>query len=319
MNRSLEAVFKYKGEAPVDVIISQDDDEAPMTEYLSSLKGRYPISHIQHKDRIAPTIKQGELVGYYYISQHYKFALEHAFSQGYEFVIILEEDIEIAPDFFPYFFKLKEVLELDPTVFCISAWNDNGRPGLVSDAEQLYRTDFFPGLGWMMKRSFWEEVKNNWPAGYWDDWLREPQQRKGRVCIYPEVSRTYTFGLKDGTSQGQFADKYLKPIILNQVNVPWMQKDVSYLLKQNYDPIFLKFVKNAKPVAPEEISNFQDTDLLVEYKKGDHVRSCDTFEIMNDEKVGVLRTSYMDVVIFRRNSNRIFLAPTGFQNEISLK
>jgi len=26
--------------------------------------------------------------------------------------------------------------------------------------------------------------------------MREPAQRKGRVCIRPEISRTYTFGLR---------------------------------------------------------------------------------------------------------------------------
>ncbi len=35
-----------------------------------------------------------------------------------------------------------------------SAWNDNGVKGLVKDSKALYRSDFFPGLGWMMPRSF---------------------------------------------------------------------------------------------------------------------------------------------------------------------
>jgi alpha-1,3-mannosyl-glycoprotein beta-1,2-N-acetylglucosaminyltransferase len=32
-----------------------------------------------------------------------------------------------------------------------------------------------------MPRSFWEEMKPKWPAGFWDDWLREPQQRRNRA------------------------------------------------------------------------------------------------------------------------------------------
>lgn len=35
---------------------------------------------------------------------------------------------------------------------------------------------------------------------YWDDWIRQPQQRKGRSCIRPEISRTRTFG-KIGVSK----------------------------------------------------------------------------------------------------------------------
>ena len=36
----------------------------------------------------------------------------------------------------------------------------------------LHRTDFFGGLGWMMKRSVWdEEWVDNWPEAFWDDWV----------------------------------------------------------------------------------------------------------------------------------------------------
>lgn len=35
---------------------------------------------------------------------------------------------------------------------------------------------------------------------YWDDWIRQPNQRKERACIRPEISRTKTFG-KIGVSK----------------------------------------------------------------------------------------------------------------------
>lgn len=72
----------------------------------------------------------------------------------------------------------------------------------ASLAERLYRSDFFPGLGWMLTRSLWEELREQWPAAYWDDWLRHPDRRKGRACIRPEVCRSFTFG-KKGTSNSQ--------------------------------------------------------------------------------------------------------------------
>ena len=60
----------------------------------------------------------------------------------------------------------------------------------------LYRTDFFPGLGWMMTKEVWNEIGPKWPKSYWDDWMRAPEQRRGRACIRPEISRTRTFGKK---------------------------------------------------------------------------------------------------------------------------
>lgn len=53
----------------------------------------------------------------------------------------------------------------DPTLWCISAWNDNGKIGLVNEnqPEQLYRSDFFPGLGWMLTKKLWSELCTKWP------------------------------------------------------------------------------------------------------------------------------------------------------------
>jgi len=37
----------------------------------------------------------------------------------------------------------------------------------------VFRSDFFAGLGWMVKRKIYEnEWKGNWPEAYWDDKLR---------------------------------------------------------------------------------------------------------------------------------------------------
>lgn len=37
-------------------------------------------------------------------------------------------------------------------------------------------------------------------CSFWDDWIRQPEQRKDRACIRPEISRTATFG-KNGVSK----------------------------------------------------------------------------------------------------------------------
>jgi len=227
------------------------------------------------------------------------------------------EDLEIAPDFFSYFLKARELLYYDKSLFCVSAWNDNGRPGLVRDQEKLYRTDFFPGLGWMMRKELWMELGDRWPAGYWDDWLREPPQRQGRACIYPEISRTYTFGLKDGISQGQFADTFLKSIILNDNYIEWHYRDLTYLIKQNYDIQFVRIIQQTTKVKYDEVDQYNDKDLFVEYSKGQVESICSYFGLMSDEKVGVLRTSYEGVITFWRGTNKIFLGPAGTKERMS--
>lgn len=87
---------------------------------------------------------------------------------------------------------------------------------------------------------------------FWDDWIRQPDQRKDRACIRPEISRTKTFG-KIGVSKyvilirgrrvtcdrihfyysGLFYEKHLKFIKLNDKFVPFTQRNLTFLLKVN--------------------------------------------------------------------------------------
>ena len=52
----------------------------------------------------------------------------------------------------------------------------------------VFSSDYFPGLGWATSKTIWNELKPKWPLGFWDDWLRLPEQRKDRVTIRPEVA-----------------------------------------------------------------------------------------------------------------------------------
>jgi hypothetical protein len=73
---------------------------------------------------------------------------------GYKQVIIVEDDLEVSPDFYQYFSATLPILREDKSLWCVSAWNDNGKAGLIDEKspELLYRTDFFPGLGWMITK-----------------------------------------------------------------------------------------------------------------------------------------------------------------------
>lgn len=112
------------------------------------------------------------------------------------------DDLDIAPDFFEYFSGTFPLLRADKTLWCISAWNDNGKKGVIDNQspDLLYRSDFFPGLGWMMSKELWNELGPKWPRAFWDDWIRNPEQRLNRACIRPELPRSSTFG-KIGVSK----------------------------------------------------------------------------------------------------------------------
>lgn len=194
----------------------------------------------------------------------------------------------------------------------VQAFSDNGQPQHVHDPTAVYRSDFFPGLGWLMTRRLWAELGPKWPKSFWDDWLREPENRKGRASIRPEISRSYTYGVK-GVSSGQFSN-FLRSMRLASGGVDWAATDVRWLTRERYDRIF-----EAQLAAAAEI----DVGALPEHGAedcGDHRISYSShkdFErlakllgLMPELKAGVPRTAYRGVVTFRRGACRIFLAPT---------
>ena len=70
-------------------------------------------------------------------------------------MIIVEDDLEISPDFFEYFTATLPLLKADPSLWCVSAWNDNGKAGLIDQnaPELLYRSSSFSSFTY-----FWNNV-----------------------------------------------------------------------------------------------------------------------------------------------------------------
>lgn len=127
------------------------------------------------------------------ISQNYKNSLKKSFEifPKADFLLIIEEDLLVSVDFFHFFAHTIEVFRNDPSVYCISAWNDLGYDsgydsnndsgydsGYDSSYEKngknlsaIFRTDYMPGLGWMLSRSIFEqELFPIWPdpSKQWD-------------------------------------------------------------------------------------------------------------------------------------------------------
>lgn len=139
--------------------------------------------------------------------------------------------MDVARDCLAYFRAMLPLLERDPTLLAASAFNDNGgTPRLVADPLALHRSDFFPGLGWLLTASLWHELAPKWPIGFWDDWLREPAQRQGRATIRPELSRTHTFGAV-GSSGGQFYAAHLAHNRISDGAANWARFDIAQLHK----------------------------------------------------------------------------------------
>ncbi|NXY39158.1 PMGT1 acetylglucosaminyltransferase, partial [Pomatorhinus ruficollis] len=175
------------------------------------------------------------------VSQHYKASLTATFNlfPDAKFAVVLEEDLDISVDFFSFLSQSIHLLEEDESLYCISAWNDQGYEHTAEDPSLLYRVETMPGLGWVLRKSLYkDELEPKWPTPEklwdWDMWMRMPEQRKGRECIIPDISRSYHFGIVGLNMNGYFHEAYFKKHKFN--TVPNVQlKNVESLRKDNYE------------------------------------------------------------------------------------
>ena len=305
------------------IIISEDGRHGGINDIVHSYKGKFetkgiPLIHIHHRQQVRTN-------PYVALARHYGWALSMVFKGkideetiSFNFdpsrAIILEEDIKVAPDFFTYMESTSAQLDKDPTLYAVSAFNDNGHVDNC-DPKRLLRSDFFPGLGWMMTKYLWDnELKSNWaPNGYWDDWFRDPEQRKNRQIIRPELSRSYHFGTTGGTSHNQFGT-ILKRIQLNQRPIRWELEDLTYLNDVSYSKDYTKLVMSSALVNTlDEAKVLAETDnVRIEYDGYPQFRSlAKKIGIMDDEKSMVPRTAYKGIVETRQGKNLLFLSPKG--------
>ncbi|XP_023194747.1 protein O-linked-mannose beta-1,2-N-acetylglucosaminyltransferase 1 [Xiphophorus maculatus] len=186
------------------------------------------------------------------VAQHYKASLTATFNLHPDagFAVVLEEDLDISVDFFSFLSQTIHLLDQDDSLYCISAWNDQGYEHTAEDPALLYRVESMPGLGWVLKKSIYkDELEPKWPTPEklwdWDMWMRMPEQRKGRECIIPDVSRSYHFGIIGLNMNGYFHEVYFKKHKFN--TIPNVQlRNVESLRKDAYEVEMQKLLREAE-------------------------------------------------------------------------
>lgn len=335
------------------IIVSQDGYDAAVRAVIETYRNLFerklgiPLYHIQHAQAEISEESYSWTeweVPYKRLAVHYGWALEQLFSgNAYQVkkrqhtrniptpplpkrAIILEEDIEISRDFFSLMNATADILDKDDTLLAVSAYNDNGNENHVLDHKRLVRSDFFPGLGWMINRQTWEgstqhldaALKDRWPSGFWDDWIRESNVRRGRQVLRPEISRSFHFGNVKGASDSESAIK-LSKIQLDEINVRWEQQDLSYLDPNVFASQYWNRVAAAVSVDTdiEAKKLVARQDVRIQYSDWKQFKAlAKSFGIMEDEKAGIPRTAYEGIVEVRYGAGDYFVYLTPpFLNE----
>lgn len=187
------------------------------------------------------------------IAQHYGFALrtglENTRAPG---VIVAEDDFLFSPDFYEYFHAAATGIEADDSIWLASAWNDNGLRHNVADPWRVWRTRFFPGLGWLLPRALWQgELEHQWPRTHWDHWMRDRRRHNGRDVLFPEIPRDYHIGVKGTFMDREHHDKYFRTTAMHappkplqgQSSFTWMSNDGTEAIRRAVQPGFEQDVR----------------------------------------------------------------------------
>lgn len=314
LKRTMVDLFARRSKAHLHpVVVSQDGAD----EQVARVARSFDIAHLfQRTNRTLPLgLQFPHMPHYYHISLHYKLGLQRTFDAFPDAagVVVLEEDISIAPDALSLFRATLPVLQADRTLMAVSAFNDNGASlNHAPRLDALHRTDFFGGLGWLLTRELWAELQPKWPNGFWDDWLRHPDQVQGRAFVRPELSRTHTFG-EQGASGGQFYKQFLEHNVMNEQPFDWETQDLTYLHKPRYDARFAAMLRDARRLdaVPSDWTPFANSTVVFRYSgaptDASFLALAHQLNVMTDHKWGVPRTAYQNVVLIRLSGNVVVL------------
>ncbi|KAL5066580.1 hypothetical protein RYX36_028317 [Vicia faba] len=128
LERTINSVLKYQ--RPISsrfpLFVSQDGSNSDVKSKALSYD---ELSYMQYSFFSVEVIEFEQCS-----SCHYKWALGQLFyKHNFSRVIILEDDMEIAPDFFDYFEAMATLLDKDKSIMAVSSWNDNGQKQFVHD------------------------------------------------------------------------------------------------------------------------------------------------------------------------------------------
>ena len=217
-------------------------------ELAQQLAARHPIITALQKKR-APPAKGPKTPTWGFVAQHYKWALDRLFEvEQQTHAVIVEDDMEFSVDFLKLFSDTAWLLDRDPTLMCVSSWNDNSRLHLGTDPALLFRTSHFPGLGWMMRReTYLKELQAGWPStSHWDNWLRA--NIRGRDCVSPSLPRNRNFGVTGSSMNRQAFKKEMANMDFYSGSARVDFGNVSYLLRDEYSARMQQLLARAERI-----------------------------------------------------------------------
>ncbi|CAJ1462375.1 unnamed protein product [Effrenium voratum] len=229
-------------------------------------------------------------------------------------LLVVHEGALLSPDALGFFGQLEPLLEEDPTIWCIGARNDAGLAPYVADVTALLRTDWHPArLAWLMRGELLQDLLTRWPEREWESFLRLDEERLGRQCVIPEVSRCHSVGPPPSiddpalrrTERAAF-DDFQRTIFWNQ-DLPFVHLgDLNRMKEASYDQLLLfdwpgeEGLAKSTRVLPRELPEISTGNyhLVLEDRHGSWSRVAAFFRLPSSKEMRI-PTSYQGTLRLR--------------------
>ena len=187
LSQCLEGLLKSPGVRKQNIEVFLGDTSKSVVEFLD-------IIDVKHS-KIPVSGEGNSKLFQYYRSVYERVTKKYTTATA---VIFLDEDVEVAPDFFSYMRQVIPLLHLDPTLYCVTAHNSGSGVHFYHDPNLVTRVASQVLWGYALTIDFIKEALRVWPTDptvstLYDTWLYYGVVGT-RECLTAEVSRTRHFG-----------------------------------------------------------------------------------------------------------------------------
>lgn len=243
--RTLETTLMQPGIDPKMVLVAHDEN-FPEYADLSTLFGFQNVS-LKSSTAYEDIFRKALEAGWIHFSQS-------------KHMIVIEEELILAPDFLYFMQQCLSILDKDPSLLAVSAWNYNGYDVTSGDKNAVYRVEEFPGLAFLIQWSVYEKyIAQNFlnccHKRVWDHWtLTDSTNIPGDIVI-PDVSRVFHHPYQSAKDEDQhLVELFQKPRLTNTEDQVSM-KDVDQLDASQYDMLLQKMIVNSTEFPLEKLQH----------------------------------------------------------------
>ncbi|XP_059162999.1 protein O-linked-mannose beta-1,2-N-acetylglucosaminyltransferase 1-like [Physella acuta] len=169
-------------------------------------------------------------------------------------MIIIEEDLLLAPDFMPFMAECLKIISLDTSLVGAFAWNVNGFEQISGNNSQVYRVQEFPGLGFLVKSDIIQQlIETNSECCDHRAWFGWHMETQGLEMLMPDVSRVYKTPFDGAQALTDVArNLFLKPR-KTFLELQPASLDISHLISTEYETFLHGQIDVSSVVLPADL------------------------------------------------------------------